>query len=60
MTIEHGHGNSRSDSYYTVAYWYQTEPHAPFPTLPPTASRYPRLYQVGGPGVLSVAPDAKP
>jgi Protein of unknown function (DUF2961) len=60
MTIEHGHGNSRSDSYYTVAYWYQTEPHAAFPALPPAASRYPHLFQVGGPGVLSVAPDAKP
>jgi Protein of unknown function (DUF2961) len=60
MTIEHGHGNARSDSYYTVAFWYQTEPHAAFPALPPVASRYPHLYQVGGPGVLAVAPDAKP
>ena len=60
MTIEHGHGNSRSDSYYTVAFWYQTEPHSAFPALPPVASRYPRLYQVGGPGVLSATPDLKP
>lgn len=28
-----GHANYRSDSYYTVAFWYHTEPHAPFPSL---------------------------
>src|SRR6202022_2440765 len=27
-TIEHGHANHRSDNFYSVAYWYQTEPHA--------------------------------
>jgi D-arabinan exo alpha-(1,3)/(1,5)-arabinofuranosidase (non-reducing end) len=35
--IEHGNGNPpfRSGNfYYSVAYWYQTEPHVPFPTLP--------------------------
>ncbi|MHA1715844.1 MAG: DUF2961 domain-containing protein, partial [Promethearchaeota archaeon] len=41
-TIEHGHGNGRSDSFSSVAYWYQTEPHAPFPSLPPAAKRLPR------------------
>jgi hypothetical protein len=25
--------------YYSVAYWYQTEPHAPFPKLPETKAR---------------------
>jgi hypothetical protein len=49
-TIEHGHANHRSDSYFSVAYWYQTEPHAPFPALPPVDERLPRLYPVGGPG----------
>jgi len=49
-TIEHGHANHRSDNYYSVAYWYQTEPHAPFPALPPVDQRVPRLYPVGGPG----------
>jgi len=49
-TIEHGHANHRSDSFYSVAYWYQTEPHAPFPALPPVEERIPRLYPVGGPG----------
>ena len=49
-TIEHGHANHRSDNYYSVAYWYQTEPHAPFPALPPVNERIPRIYPVGGPG----------
>jgi hypothetical protein len=49
-TIEHGHANHRSDNYYSVAYWYQTEPHAAFPVLPAVDQRIPRLQQVGGPG----------
>ncbi len=49
-TIEHGHANARSDNYFSVAYWYQTEPHAAFPALPPLEERIPRIYAVGGPG----------
>ncbi len=49
-TIEHGHANARSDNFYSVAYWYQAEPHAPFPALPPAEDRIPRLQAVGGPG----------
>jgi hypothetical protein len=49
-SIEHGHANHRSDNFYSVAYWYQTEPHAPFPALPPVNQRLPRLQPVGGPG----------
>jgi hypothetical protein len=49
-TIEHGHANHRSDNFYSVAYWYQTEPHATFPSLPATDDRLPRLFPVGGPG----------
>jgi len=49
-TIESGHANTRSDNYYSVAYWYQSEPHAAFPPLPPVDERLPRLYRVGGPG----------
>ena len=49
-TIEHGHANHRSDNYYSVAYWYQTEPHAAFPALPALEERIPRIYPVGGPG----------
>ncbi len=43
-TIEHGHANDRADNYYSVAYWYQTEPHAAFPSLPPVEDRLPRLH----------------
>jgi hypothetical protein len=49
-TIEHGHANHRSDNFYSVAYWYQTEPHAQFPALPPADQRLPRLKPTGGPG----------
>src|SRR5271170_3579429 len=49
-TIEHGHANGRSDNYFSVAYWYQTEPHAGFPPLPPVEERLPRVRAVGGPG----------
>ncbi len=42
VTIEHGHGNHRSDDYSSTAYWYQLEPHAPFPALPPVEQRLPR------------------
>ena len=49
-TIEHGHANHRSDNYFSVAYWYQTEPHAAFPALPTLEQRIPRIYAVGGPG----------
>ena len=45
-TIEHGHANARSDNYFSVAYWYQTEPHAPFPALPSVEDRLPRLHPV--------------
>lgn len=47
-TIEHGHANHRSDNFFSVAYWYQTEPHVPFPELPRVDERIPRLYDVGG------------
>ncbi|MGA8437353.1 MAG: glycoside hydrolase family 172 protein [Candidatus Sulfotelmatobacter sp.] len=49
-TIEHGHANHRSDNFFSVAYWYQKEPHATFPALPSVEERLPRIYPVGGPG----------
>ena len=49
-TIEHGHANHRSDDFFSVAYWYQAEPHAEFPRLPPFEERIPKLHAVGGPG----------
>ena len=54
VTIEHGHGNHRSDDFYSVAYWYQTEPHAAFPALPAPEARVPRVYRVGGAGAVPV------
>lgn len=47
-TIEHGHANDRADNYYSVAYWYQTEPHAAFPPLPPVEARLPQLHPAAG------------
>ncbi len=43
-TIEHGTANNRGDNFYSVAYWYQTLPHAAFPPLPPVEDRVPRLH----------------
>jgi hypothetical protein len=48
VTIEHGTANDRSDNFYSTAYWYQTEPHAPFPALPAVADRVPKVFGVGG------------
>ena len=48
VTIEHGHANHRSDSFFSTAYWYQTEPHRTFPALPVAAERIPRVIAVGG------------
>jgi len=42
MTMRHGAENERrEDDYSTVAFWYQSEPHKPFPKLPAAAERYP-------------------
>ena len=49
-TIEHGHANVRSDNMYSVAYWYQNEPHAAFPQMPALEQRIPKIRAVGGPG----------
>jgi len=42
VTIEHGHANDRADDWSSVAYWYQTEPHIPFPSLLEVEDRLPR------------------
>jgi len=39
VTIEHGHANNRGDDYSSVGYWYQSEPHVPFPAMPPASDR---------------------
>jgi Protein of unknown function (DUF2961) len=48
-TIEHGHANDRGDNFYSVAYWYQTEPHAEFPKLSQVDLRLPRVIGAGNP-----------
>ena len=42
VSIEHGEANALSNDYSSTAYWYQHEPHRPFPPLPPVAERMPR------------------
>lgn len=42
-TMEHGHGNDRSDSFFSAAYWYQSAPFTDFPALPPVAERIPAV-----------------
>jgi hypothetical protein len=55
VTIEHGHANHRSDSFYSTAFWYQAEPHAEFPALPSPEDRIPRVLAVGGAGAVPPA-----
>jgi hypothetical protein len=42
-TIEHGHANNFANDYCSVAYWYQSEPHADFPALPERDAMRPPL-----------------
>jgi len=49
-TMEHGHADDRADNFFSVAYWYQSEPYTEFPPLPPAAARIPNLKAVPGPG----------
>ena len=39
--FDHGLNNTMAADYYSVAYWYQHEPHAPFPLLPSAQDRSP-------------------
>ncbi|MCX6307068.1 MAG: DUF2961 domain-containing protein [Bacteroidetes bacterium] len=41
VTIEHGHGNQEIADYSSTAYWYQMEPHDPFPRFPIAGQRIP-------------------
>jgi hypothetical protein len=50
VTIEDGQANLRSDNIYSVAYWYQKEPHVAYPPLPPVEKRIPKIVSTGGPG----------
>ena len=39
VALDHGLANSLTGDYSSVAYWYQREPHTPFPPLPNVAER---------------------
>ena len=45
-TIEHGHNNCLTLDLVTVSYWYQIEPHHPFPALAPKEKRQ-NMIQIG-------------
>ncbi len=51
-SIEHGHANTHSNDYSSVAYWYQTEPHYEFQAMLPVEERLPRPDMVIGPDEL--------
>ena len=42
VSIEHGHANLQGNDYASTAYFYQTEPHGPYPALPSREARMPR------------------
>ncbi len=41
VTIEHGHANNFENDYSSTAFWYQQEPHQPFPPLAAADQRGP-------------------
>lgn len=42
FSIEHGHDNNLTLDLSSVAYWYQSEPHKPFPAFPSREARKPK------------------
>jgi hypothetical protein len=42
-TMEHGHANNRGDNFFSVCYWYQSQPFTDFPALPPVEQRIPKV-----------------
>ena len=42
VEIGHGFSNELRCDYSSTAYWYQAEPHRPFPSLPPVGLRQPQ------------------
>jgi hypothetical protein len=42
FSIEHGHDNNLTLDLSSVAYWYQAEPHKPFPPFPSREARKPK------------------
>jgi hypothetical protein len=57
VDMDHGYTNQVQTDYSSVAYWYQTEPHAPIPELPALAARLPSPI---GQNALQIALAASP
>jgi len=62
LTFDHGWENQVEADYASTAYWYQTEPHRPFETLPGAAGRRPAAARdnvlqfwlsLGAPGIMT-------
>lgn len=51
FSIEHGDQNAEVADYSSTAYWYQLEPHAPFPVMAPPSARIPLRVVVPNGGV---------
>ena len=61
VEIEHGTENTEVADYATMAYWYQAEPHAQLPTLPPPDERrVPAVLIPLGATLLDSLPALKP
>jgi len=52
VSINHGFSNELDCDYSSTAYWYQEEPHHPFPELPPVPLRQPH------PAIVNLAQSA--
>jgi Protein of unknown function (DUF2961) len=42
VTLEHGHNNNFENDYSSTAFWYQKDPHTPFPPMLSARERLPR------------------
>jgi Protein of unknown function (DUF2961) len=42
-TMEHGHANNRGDNFFSVCYWYQSQPYTDFPAMPALEQRLPKV-----------------
>jgi len=53
VELEHGTENEEVADYATMAYWYQAEPHAPLPPLPPPGERLVQMVKIPPTAVLA-------
>jgi hypothetical protein len=53
VELEHGTENEEVADYATMAYWYQAEPHAPLPPLPPPGERLVQRVKIPPTAVLA-------